>query len=479
MGASDAARAQAVRDKARADLYFFSRYTFAKRKGYKWQANPHHALICNALMRVFRGEVKNLVINLPPRYSKTELAVLNFIAWSLGQVPDAEFIHLSYSATLAESNSKNTKAVMLHESYADCFDTKLDPDSRAGAHWKTTDGGVMYATGSDGTITGFGAGKLREGFGGAIIIDDPHKAGEAASDAMRTRVVENFGLTVESRRNAPHTPIIVIMQRLHEADLSGFLLAGGNGEKWEHLVIPAVDAADEALWSWKHDRETLRTMERANPYVFAGQYMQRPAPLGGGIFKTAWWCWYRPEAAPRFKRIIQSWDTAFKVKEKNDFSVCTTWGEADNGFYLLDLIKGKWEFPELKRLAVSHAAKWNPNAILVEDKASGQSLVQELRRDSRLFIVPIQKELDKVSCANAVTAVIESGRVFLPEGHPEMAGLVLSCGQFPNGAHDDDVDSVTQALGYMTRGGGGMGLFDFLGSRADDLKRIKESAANG
>lgn len=470
---------KAIREAAQANLHFFSKYTFAKRKGYKWKDNSHHALICAALMRVFNGETQNLIINLPPRYSKTELAVLNFVAWCLGKVPDAEFIHLSYSATLAANNSSNCKALMLHESYADCFSTRIDPNSRAADHWKTTAGGVMYATGSDGTITGFGAGKMREGFGGAIIIDDPHKAGEAGSDAVRGRVVENFGLTVESRRNSPTTPIIVIMQRLHESDLSGFLLAGGNGEVWEHLMIPAVNELDEALWPWKHDRDTLRLMEKANPYVFAGQYQQRPAPLGGGIFKTAWWCWYRPEAAPRFKRVIQSWDTAFKTKEANDYSVCTTWGEAENGYYLLDILKDKWEFPELKRIAASHAAKWRPHAVLIEDKASGQSLVQELRQGTKLFVVPVQKGTDKVTNANAVTPIIESGRVFLPEGHPEVAGLIASHGQFPNGAHDDDVDSVTQALNYLARGGGGMGLFDFMAGQADDLKRIKEEAANG
>jgi predicted phage terminase large subunit-like protein len=469
----------AYRQAAQDDLYFFSTYTIARSKGYAWKNSAHHVKITEALMRVFSGETQNLIINLPPRYSKTELAVVSFIAWCLGKVPDAEFIHLSYSATLAANNSANARALLMHESYADCFDTKLDQNTRAADHWKTTDGGIVYATGSMGTITGFGAGKMREGFGGAIIIDDPHKAGEAGSDVMRQNVIDNMGTTIESRRNSPTTPIIVIMQRLHEADLSGFLLAGGNGEHWEHLVIPAVDANDNALWPWKHSREKLREMEKANPYVFAGQYMQRPAPLGGGIFKSAWWCWYRPEAAPRFKRIVQSWDTAFKTKEANDYSVCTTWGEGELGYYLLDVLKGKWEFPELKRLATSHAEKWKPHAVLVEDKASGQSLIQELRTGTKLFVVPVAKEQDKVSCANAVTPIIESGRVFLPEGHPEVAALVVSHSQFPNGAHDDDVDSVTQALNYLARGGGGMGLFDFMAAQADDLKRLKQEAASG
>lgn len=434
---------------ARNSLHFYTKYTFARRKGYKWKDNWHHALICNALEDVFYGRTKRLIINLPPRYSKTEIAVLNFITWALGKVPDSEFIHVSYSSTLAENNSSNAQAQLAHDSYREIFpETQLA--SHAKAHWKTTAGGVVYATGAGGTITGFGAGKLRDGFAGAIIIDDPHKASEAASDAARQGVIDWYPTTLASRTNNPDTPIIVIMQRLHEEDLSGWLLDGGSGENWTHLCIPAINEQDEALWSWKHDLPTLRQMEKSSPYVFAGQYMQRPAPLGGGIFKTAWWCWYNPLAAPKFRRVIQSWDTAFKTKEANDYSVCTTWGETDTGFYLIDIWKDKVEFPDLKRMVISLAAKFKPNALLVEDKASGQSLIQDLRRETRLPIIPIRPTADKVARANLVTPLIESGRVYLPEGHPEIATFVHSASQFPNGAHDDDIDSVTQALTYLT-----------------------------
>lgn len=442
---------------------------FLARRQYTWIRAPHHKIICDALTRVYEGHCARLIINIPPRYSKTELAVVNFIAWAFGNVPDAEFIHASYGATLATNNSSAVRGMLQHDAYAEIF-PGCQLASEAKAHWTTTAGGVMYSAGAGGTITGFGAGKQRAGFGGCIIVDDPHKADEARSDLMRKNVIDWFQNTLESRKNSRQTPIILIMQRLHESDLSGWLLAGKNGEKWEHICIPVIQGDDTALWPVKHDIDTLRKMEKAAPYVFAGQYMQRPAPVGGGIFKSEWWKWYRLDATPKFKRIIQSWDTAFKTKEVNDYSVCTTWGEADSGYYLIDILKGKFEFPELKKIAISHAAKYKPHAILVEDKASGQSLVQELRRDSMLFIVPVKKESDKISCANAVTPMIEAGRVFLPEGHPEVGLFVSSCSQFPNAAHDDDVDSATQALNYLSRGGGKMGLFEFMRQKSEDLK---------
>ena len=238
---SDPAQRLAAIGWAREELYEFSRWMFLERKGFRWQRARHHQIICDALMRVFRGECKRLIINIPPRYSKTELAVVNFIAWCFGKVPDCEFIHTSYSTPLSVNNSAQVRDMVQHEAYREIFpETQLATD--AGHHWKTTKGGVMYATGSGGTITGFGAGKIRDTFSGAIIIDDPHKADEANSDTIRGGVIEWFKNTLESRVNSPDTPIIVIMQRLHESDLAGWLLgdrkpvgppvAGGNGEIW-------------------------------------------------------------------------------------------------------------------------------------------------------------------------------------------------------------------------------------------------------
>ena len=456
------------------DLMHFARYMFKQRRGFKWVYNDHQKVICDALMKVFRGETKRLIINIPPRYSKTELAVNNFIAWCMGKVPDCEFIHASYAKTLSENNLSNTRDILTHEDYKGIFpDTALDPSSTAKGHWKTTAGGVAYAAGNTGTITGFGAGKLRPGFGGAIIIDDPIKADDAGSKLQRDNVIDFFQNTIESRCNNPDTPIIVIMQRLHENDLSGWLLGGGNGEVWEHVCMPVIKADGSPLWPWKHSKEKLAIMEAKNRYVYAGQYMQRPAPLGGGIYKDDWFRYYRPEALPRVKRIIQSWDTAFKAKESSDYSVCFTIAECDNGFYFIDRYKKKVEFPELKRTAKSLGAQHKPNAVLVEDKASGQSLVQELRDDTMLAIVPIQKNIDKVSCANAVTPTVESGRVFLPEGADWVPDFLATMGQFPNGAHDDDCDAFAQGIEYLTRGGGYTGLLDFAEQEMHDLQRAR------
>lgn len=457
----------ARRVEANASLYFFTRHGFRQQYKRRWLHNWHHEAICARLQDVYDGRCRRLIINIPPRYAKTEIAVVNFMAWALGRQPDAEFIHTSYASRLAVSNSMRCRDMVQSEWYGKLFPrTKLAAGSAARDDWRTTAGGVVYATGAGGSITGYGAGKKREapGFGGAIIVDDPHKADEATSDVMRRNVIDWFRNTLESRVNSPETPIIVIMQRLHEEDLAGWLLKGGNGEVWDHLCIPAIGADGKALWPATHKIGALRAMEAAKPYEFAGQYMQRPAPLGGGIFRTGWWRYYNPAALPKLRRIVQSWDTAFKTRAENDYSVCTTWGEgADGNIYALDRWKAKVEYPELKRMAVSLAARYRPHAILVEDKASGQSLIQELRRDSAgLSIVPIKVDSDKAARAFAVTPVIESGRVFLPEGGDWIADYVMTMGTFPNGAHDDDVDSTTQALGYLTRGGGKTGFLDFI-----------------
>lgn len=272
---------------SRQDLYFFSRWMFFHRRGFKWLRADHHKLICDALMRVYTGECTRLLINVAPRYSKTELAVVNFIAWAMGQRPDSEFLHLSYSGELASNNSGNVLGIMQHEAYQDIYSVPLQNDAKH--HWRTNAGGVVYTAGVGGTLTGMGAGKEREGFAGAIIIDDPHKADEARSETIRKGVIDWFQNTLESRKNSPtRTPIVLIMQRLHEEDLAGWLLAGGNGETWEHLCLETLMDTTEgpkALWPEKHDVKKLQLMQRAAPYVFAGQYQQRPAPIEGGLFK--------------------------------------------------------------------------------------------------------------------------------------------------------------------------------------------------
>lgn len=439
----------------RTDLLSFTQTMFKARKGIEFVANWHHEKLCTALERVVIGKCKRLIINIPPRYSKTELAVVNFIAWCMGNFPDCEFIHASYSKRLAANNTWGARALMEHELYAQIFGApQFRKDSNAKDEYRTMPGGCVYAAGSDGTITGYGAGKMRDYFGGAIIIDDPHKAGEATSDVMRQNVIDWFSTTIESRTNSPDTPIIVIMQRLHENDLAGWLLGGGNGERWEHVCIPVLDDADEPLWPFKHSREELQRMESANPYVFAGQYMQRPAPIGGGIFKDHWWKFYRVPPVTTTRSIYA--DTAQKTKTHNDFTVFQCWGKTETGQpVLLDQLRGKWEAPEL----LTHArAFWkkhkavtgmgNLRAIKCEDKVSGTGLIQTLRREG-IPILPIQRNVDKLTRAMDVAPMIESGNVLLPEDAPWLSDYLAEFSQFPNGAHDDQVDPTMDAIDDM------------------------------
>ncbi|HGM2528342.1 TPA: terminase, partial [Neisseria gonorrhoeae] len=355
LGQFDDVETSVIRSLSSASLYMFTRRMFYQRRGYVWQRANHHAPICNALERVFNGETKRLIINIPPRYSKTEIAVVNFIAWAMGRVPDCEFIHASYSAALAVNNSVQIRNLVQHEEYRAIFpDLALAGES--GHHWKTTAGGVMYATGAGGTITGFGAGRHREGFGGCIIIDDPHKADEARSEVRRQNVIDWFQNTVESRKNSPDTPIILIMQRLHEKDLAGWLLDGGNGEEWEHLCLPAIQEDGTALWPEKHDIETLRRMEQAAPYVFAGQYLQRPAPPDGGTFKPDNLQFVKALPAGNI-RWVRAWDLA-STANGGDYTAGGRLGVTEDGRYIIaNVVRGRYGADERDRILRNTAQK--------------------------------------------------------------------------------------------------------------------------
>jgi len=442
----------------RSDLLAFTKTMFQARKGIPLKNNWHQKAICDALERVVLGYTNRLIINIPPRSGKTELAVINFIAWCMGNFPESEFIHASYSKRLATNNTYNARAVMQHEKYAEIFGTPVfRGDSNAKDEFRTDQGGVVYATGAEGTITGYGAGGMEQRFKGAIIIDDPHKAGEGNSDTMRANVLDWFSTTMESRKNSPHTPIIVIMQRLHEEDLSGFLLNGGNGEGWEHLKIPAINNDGESFWPEQFPIDDLKRLESANAYRFAGQYMQNPSPIGGGIFKDHWWQFYKALPVIRY-RIIYA-DTAQKTKEHNDYSVFQCWGFGNDGkIYLLDMVRGRWEAPELltrarafweKHKAITDKRHGVLRTMKVEDKSSGTGLIQQLRPG--IPVVGIPRSIDKVTRAMDAAPQIEVGSVVLPD--PEMApwlsDLLYEATGFPNATHDDTIDPLIDAVSDM------------------------------
>jgi len=441
---------------ARDNLYDFSRLMFLKRKGFKWQRARHHALICDALMRVFRGECKRLVINVPPRYSKTELAVVNFIAWAFGKVPDSEFIYASYSGALAINNAVNVRGLVQHELYREIF-PEVELASDAQHHWKTTKGGVMYATGTGGTITGFGAGKHREGFGGAIIIDDPHKADEARSDVMRQNVIDWFQNTLESRKNSPETPIIVIMQRLHESDLAGWLLGeepgvkpGGNGEIWEHVCLPVWNDDGTPLWPEKHSAEALRAMEKAAPYVFAGQYRQSPAPPEGGVIKPDLMT-VVDVVPPGVVEWCRGWDLG--ASASGDFTAGVKVGRLADGRYIIaNAVREQFETHQRDMLITNTATS--------DGRTLKQSLPQDPGQAGKSQVLAFAKLLaghavhfspesgDKVTRATPLASQINAGAVLLLKGGWNQQ-FVEECRLFPNGKYDDQVDGAARAFNAL------------------------------
>lgn len=454
---------------AREDLYDFSRWMFLQRKGFRWQRARHHQLVCDALMRVFRGECKRLIINIPPRYSKTELAVVNFIAWAFGKVPDAEFIHSSYSSALAINNSSQVRGLVLHEAFAEIF-PEMELASEASHHWKTTKGGVMYATGTGGTITGFGAGKMRDGFGGAIIIDDPHKADEATSDVIRQGVIDWFQNTLESRKNSPDTPIIVIMQRLHESDLAGWLLgdrgkdfkgppvAGGNGEVWEHLCLGAWNDDGTPLWPEKHSAEDLRRMEKAAPYVFAGQYRQQPAPPEGGVIKPD--MLVEVDAVPPgVVEWCRGWDLG--ASETGDPTAGAKVGRLADGRYIIAGMVHE-QFQTDKRDALIKTTAENDGRGRVK-----QSLPQDPGQAGKSQVAAFAKMLaghnvhfspetgDKVTRATPLASQINAGNVLAVRG-TWLTPFKEECRMFPNGRHDDRVDAAARGFNQLLQPAAGI-----------------------
>lgn len=452
---------EGLRRVAGGDLYAFTRAMFYARRGYTWQQSPHHETLCDALTRVYDGKCRRLIINIPPRYSKTELAVINFCAWTLGRHPDSEYIHTSYSAQLAANNSYNLRELVTHEEYRRIFPrVELRGDSSARHEWRTTAGGVFYAVGAGGTITGYGAGKAREEWGGCILIDDPHKADEATSKAQRGHVIDWFCNTLESRKNSPQTPIIIIMQRLHPDDLSGWLLAGGNGEAWEHVCLPALSDDGTPLWAEKHTADDLKRMQAANRLVFAGQYMQQPVAEGGNIIKGEWFQCY--DVAPRMKWRAVYVDTAQKTGERNDYTVAEEWGVGDDGkLYLLDMLRGRFEVPDLERrlpafwvkCAAREQSQWGAlRAMKIEDAASGTGLIQKLRREHRFPVQGVTRKKDKYTRLLDVLGYIEAGHVCIPRAASFTSDFLSECEAFTaddSHAHDDQVDPMVDAIGDM------------------------------
>lgn len=476
-------------------LLSYTRYIFKNREAKKFIISPHHKLICGILEKVIKGEISRLIINLPPGYTKTELAVISFISYGLAINPRAKFIHTSYTDDLVLENSSKIKEIIESDYYQAHWPMKLRVDSKAKKRWYNESGGGLYAVSSGGAVTGFRAGRMETGFTGAIIIDDPIKPEDAASKVVRDRINRRFMHTIKSRVAIESVPIILIMQRVHNDDLTADLLRGGSGEKWHHLEIPALvddnrgiypkefthgipieySIPSGPLWEYKHSLQELAQLKKANVYSFNSQYLQRPSAEGGKVFNVKsfeYYKYYDPKkeaittlndnvVSLKYKIIFA--DTAMKMKETNDYTAFQLWGKGeDNRIYLLDAIRERFEAPELEiefRAFIERASfkigyvGAGCRAIYVEDKASGTGLIQALNRTLKTdHIQGIQRDKDKVSRARSVAPEIAQGKVCLPITALWLDDYVDEFDQFtPTMTHrfDDQVDATIDAIHYM------------------------------
>lgn len=444
------------------DFYTFTQKMFVARKGVGMRLNFHQKLICDALEKVVLGKTKRLIINIPPRSGKTEISVLNFVAWATGLFPDSEWIHVSYSKRLASNNTYGIREIMRNETYREIFphvDIKSDSDAKD--EFRTNYGGIIYATGSDGSITGRGAGGMSGRFQGAIIIDDPHKPGEANSELVRSGVLNWFQETLESRKNSQETPIIVIMQRLHEEDLAGWLINGGNGEEWETLVVPAINEDGTSFWEKQFPIEMLDRLERTNPYVFAGQYLQLPAPKDGGTFKPAEI--EIIDALPHGIKWIRGWDLASTVKKTSDYTSSTKLGIKDGVIYIAEVHRFKGTPDTVENTIVQKANLDGRDALISLPQDPGQAGVYQKNALSRAlsgYTFEFTPESgDKQTRASPFASQVNVGNVKMLRGDWNDE-FIKEMQMFPNGKHDDMIDSTSRA--YNKASSKPLSAFDVL-----------------
>ncbi len=433
-----------------------------------FSSSPHIEVLASRLEACRQRKTKRLIVNLPPRSLKSHAVSVAFPAWLLGHDPRAQIICASYGQELADKHARDSRTFMGSNSYRRLFPrTRLSSEKQSVGEFVTTEQGFRLSTSIGGVLTGRGA--------DYIILDDPLKPDDALSETRRTSVNQWYDNTLLSRLNSKENGVIIIvMQRLHQDDLVGHVLDQGA---WEVISFAAIAEEDEAHLiedslgtrqftrkageALQPERESLNTLkdirQTVGEYNFAAQYQQNPMPLGGAMVKTDWLCYYDINSRPSsFSCVLQSWDTANKSGELNDFSVCTTWGAFDERYYLLDVFRRRLNYPELKLAVIEQAHLHHADDILIEDKASGTQLIQDLEKDCLFGLKPYEAPpgADKILRLHAQTALFESGRVLLPVSAIWLEEYVRELTSFPGGKYDDQVDSTTQALDYLKKNSG-------------------------
>lgn len=428
--------------------------------GQPYLPNWHIDAIAWHLQEVIAGRSKRLIITLPPRHLKSICCSVALPAWALGHRPYCRIICASYAQDLAVKHARDFRAVMNSSWYHHAFPgVRIDPGKDTELEVATTRHGFRLTTSVGGTLTGRGC--------NMAIIDDPLKASDATSDAKREFANQWFENTLYSRLdNKAEDAIIIVTQRLHVDDLVGHLLASGEG--WSHLNLPAIADADEqfvlddgrtftrkAGEPLHADRESLETLAQIRrsmgSYEFAAQYLQNPLPLDGGLIQWGWFKSY--DLRPQLQDgdfVTQSWDTASKPTQITDYSVCTTWLRRGGDHYLLEVWRERVDYPALKRTVVALAEQYQPDAVLIEDKSSGIQLIQDLQAEGRVRPIAINSQDDKITRMYGETAKFEAGCVCLPSSASWLDDFKAELLQFPRGRYDDQVDSVSQYLRWIS-----------------------------
>ena len=438
-------RLQQIDNKTQAKKDFLS-YVKAVWDGFV--EGEHHKLFARKLEDVARGKIKRLIVNMPPRHTKSEIASVYFPSYMMGLKPDMKIMQTTHTAELSQRFGRKVRNLMDTEEYKRVFDNvTLSADSKSAGRWETSVGGEYFAAGVGGAITGRGADLL--------IIDDPHSEQDALSPSALESAYEWY-TSGPRQRLQPGGSIVVVMTRWSTLDLTEKLIrrmGEAHADQWEVVELPAILDSGEPLWPEFWKLEELEAVKASLPIAkWNSQYMQNPTSEEGAIIKREWWRVWGKDHPPEPSYVLQSYDTAFSKKETADYSAITTWGvfrpnsDAPESIFLLDAKRGRWDFPELKAIANEEYHYWQPDAVLIESQASGTPLTHELRMAG----IPVvnyrpTRGKDKTTRVHSVAPVFESGLVWAPDTI-FAEEVIEECAAFPYGENDDFVDSMTQAV---------------------------------